>query len=66
MSCTLTLFGRPLADMAEKDANYFRGHLAELDDCEDCVNYTEAWALWHQWKEQQCKLLVFDTVGPTT
>lgn len=38
-SCKLTLFGRPLADMKQADANHARGWLADLDWCDDCTAF---------------------------
>jgi hypothetical protein len=37
--CTVQIFGRPLADMQPADANCARGHLADLDWCDDCRAY---------------------------
>lgn len=63
-TCTVTIFGRPLANMTEDNANYFRAVVAELDGCEDCHNYQESHALWSLWCDQRARLLTFDTVGP--
>lgn len=37
--CTLTIFGRPVAGFSDAQADYWRGQLAELDDCPDCSFY---------------------------
>lgn len=39
--CTVTLFGRSLADMPPADANVVRRFVADLDDCPDCAAVVE-------------------------
>lgn len=38
-TCTMTIFGRPMADMPKADADKMRSHLADLTGCQcaDCA-----------------------------
>lgn len=47
MRCTVTVFGRQLADLPQADADCLRGFLYDLDWCEDCRAYRKRQAaIW--------------------